>query len=286
MINADPSMNEQPPANSPLPTKLRSEIDFTYIEALPDSKKRAAAYYEYAREAPELHAIARAIQTAGKPLVWAPDGIIPEFNPRIPPEMVKQFTERCDVFPIHSLVLLFEAGANFPDLPFRDARHHMPIMQYEEWPDFSGDPIEVPWGALPVYQRQLVEGGGTNLDRWIRGFETLKLHLISIHWDQTDDELTEKFRKLIPRLRPKSMPEPRRAGRGGRASGSGIKDILNQLAAYRLKKQGLSYESASRHTTYQSFNGWKKAIATAENRIANITKRPFLKSDFERQVGN
>ena len=112
------------------------------------------------------------------------------------------------------------------------------------------------------------------------GREGKTLNAISIPWNYRNDELTEFFRELIPRLRPPEFPEPKKAGRKGRSSGLGAIDMLNQLAAVRLHRAGFNFDQASRFTPYSSRKGWDKAVRAAEERINNMTTRPFFGSSI------
>src|ERR1700731_4679809 len=71
------------------------------------------------------------------------------------------------------------------------------------------------------------------------------IHPISIPWNYTNAELTRMFGPIIRRLRPKEFPEPSRAGRKGRGKSGGGFDLLRQLVAHRLHRQGISFDDPS-----------------------------------------
>ena len=140
-------------------------------------------------------------------------------------------------------------------------------------------PSPIPWKAILELLRQRKEQGVSEtefFENWKKRGKTL--NAISIPWNYRNDELTEFFRELIPRLRPPEFPEPKKAGRKGRSSGLGSIDMLNQLAAFRLHRARFNFDQASRFTPYLSSKGWDKAVRAAEERINNMTTRPFFSS--------
>ncbi len=263
-------------------TKIQSEADFDellrdtnfqYVPLLSDSLKRAAAYYEYARESAELIDAVVELREAG--------AFKPGLKKRpVKPELMRKLTWEGKMFPMEGLLVLAESD-DFPRKPFREAVQNSEILKRGGISLGISRPVDLPWKALISLRNDLTRHGFSEMDFYEnhnRGPSTL--HAISIPWHYTNEELAAFFCELIPKLRPSDRPEPKKAGRRGRTSGSGAVDMLNQLGAFRLNRAGWKFDPAwkptRKLTPYVSVKGWKKAVHAAEERINNMTKRPFF----------
>jgi hypothetical protein len=259
-------------------TKIQSEADlmellaescFGYVHTLSNTLARAAVYYEYARESAELIDAVNELRDAG---TFNPGGRKRPINR----ELQHKLAWEKDVFRVDALLMLVRCK-EFPTEPFRNA------VQKAEHPEqaFSlslRGPAAIPWEPLLSIRSDWVKQGLREIDCFeleIRGSRTL--HAIDIPWAFTNDELMAFFQKLIPKIRPSRFPEPKKAGRRGRTSGSGAIDMLNQLGAFRITRAGVDdLAFVRKRTPYVSDKGWKKAVSAARERIDNLTKRPFF----------
>ena len=250
--------------------ELEADTDFGYVPELPDSLKRLAAYYEYARESAELIDAVIELREAGT------------FNPGhkirdVKPELTHKFTWKREIYSVAALCTLTKCD-EFPEKPFRDALQNNWEALWRV--DFSlgvSRPVDLPWDVFIKMRDHFSKTGLTEKQYLEAGRERgSTMHAISIPWSYTNDELAEFFRELIPRIRPREFPEPKKAGRRGRSSGSGAVDMLNQLAAFRLNRAGVDFNCGRKLTPCASGKGWTKAARAAEERISNMAKRPFF----------
>jgi hypothetical protein len=259
-------------------TKVRSEADlmelfaescFDYVPTLSNSLARAAAYYEYARESAELIEAVDELRQAG---AFDPEG---RKRP-IKSELNHKLAWERDVYRMDALLMLVRCG-EFPAKPFRDAVQNTDRPEHRFTLRVNG-PGHLPWRELLWLRDHMTERGLGEIEFFELGHDACStLHAISIPWTFTNDELIGFFRELIPRLRPPASPEPKKAGRRGRTSGSGAVDMLNQLGAFRITRAGVdSYAFVRKRTPYVSDKGWRKAVSAAKERIDNMTKRPFF----------
>ncbi len=249
--------------------ELEADTNFSYVPALSDSLKRVAAFYEYARESAELIDAVVELREAGtfKPGCKKRD---------VKPELLRMLLREAEMFPKIALVILAESD-DFPRKPFRDALQNSEILKGGNFTLGISPPVELPWKTL-ILLRQNWTRWGLNESEFYedlsRGSKTL--HAILIDWNYTNEELAAFIRELIPRIRPSGAPEPKKAGRRGRRSGTGAVDMLNQLAAFRLNRAGIDFADSGKRTLYVSRMGWAKAVRSAQERINNMTKRPFF----------
>ena len=252
-----------------LPEMLKADTDFGYVSELSEVIRRIAAYYEYARESEELKEIISAVRKAGM--------FRPGFTGDIAPELLQRLSALSSVLPIDQL-LVFQDCDGFPEKPFRDVRQNLDILKHYD--SFGVNHVgTIPWRALILLRRTFTSAGLTELEYWTSWTSERQgrtLHAISIPWKYTNAELTQSFNRLIGKIRPAQFPEPKRAGRKGRSSGSGAIDMLHQLVAFRFNRAGLSLDQARQFTIYLSKRGWVKAIRAAEERITHMTLRPFF----------
>ena len=257
------------------PKKLRADTDFGYLSDLSPKQRRAAAFYEYARESVELREIVSAMQQAKifESKGW--DASTAGLRPT-PAELLA-------ILPLHHLLILYDCRG-FPEKPFRDARHDLDPKYFNS---FGVEPVgAIPWQALVSLRSGAAASLGlSELEYWTKFWGSCDvrgrtLNAISISWNYTNAELTKSFAPLLRRIRPPEFPEPRQAGRKGRRSSSGATDILNQLIAFRLRRAGLSFDQARvwapNLMVYTSERGWNKAAAAAEDRIRHMLVPPLF----------
>ena len=248
---------------------LEADTNFSYVPALPDTLKRVAAFYEYARESPELIEAVVELRESG---TFKPGGKKRD----VKPELLHKVLREAEMFPIMALLILAESG-DFPRKPFRDALQNSEILKCGNLTLGISPPVELPWKTLIMLRQNWTRWGLSESEFYednSRGSRTL--HAISIDWGYTNEELAAFIRELIPRIRPSGSPEPKKAGRRGRRTGSGAVDMLNQLGAFRLNRAGVDFAGSGRRTLYVSSKGWAKAVRSAQERINNMTKRPFF----------
>jgi len=262
-----------------LPKILRADTDFLYLRELPSVISRIAAFYEYARESAELKEIISATRKAGM--------FRAGFTADIPPELLQRLSALSSLLPIDQLLVLHDCNG-FPEKAFRDVRQNLEILKHYD--SFGVNHVgTIPWRVLILLRRTYTSAGLTELEYWTSWTSERQgrtLHAISIPWKYTNAELTQSFNRLIGKIRPAQFPEPKRAGRKGRSSGSGAIDMLHQLAAFRLNRAGFSFDRAGQFTPYVSKRGWAKAIIAAEERIKHMTRCPFFGSASQTKSGN
>ena len=222
------------------------------------------AFYEYWRESADHKEIVMACRKAR---VFEPGykggGLRQEMQLRI--------ARRPDIFPI-SVIMLLAKCDGFPELASREVK--LCARGFSLAMEQVG---VIPWRAV-IASREARKMEGCSEDEFFEEqFRGTTLHAFSIPWRYTDVELANMFLKLIPRLRPPEFPEPRKAGRKGRYTGSGVVDMLRQLAALRLQRAGVDFEGAKEFKLYGSAEGWKKALRTARERISSLRIRPLFR---------
>ena len=112
-----------------------------------------------------------------------------------------------------------------------------------------------------------------------------KTYGLIIPWSHTDAELTKQFREWLRQLRPADCPEPKRAGRSSRSSAVSPIDMLHQLAAFRLEREGFTFLTASEleaRKPYLSQKGWKRGVRAARDRIEKMAKVPFFQHSLSK----
>jgi len=165
---------------------------------------------------------------------------------------------------------------DFPTKPFRHARWNSETKPMLNSKSFGTDgPVALPWTAY--FALKGIDMSAAYAQWHLRLGRSI--HPISIPWQYTNAELSEMFQPIIKRLRPKEFPEPTRAGRKGRVKSRGGLELLQQLVAYRLTKQGIAFDDRqwSRFHIYKSKRGFEKAAWAAASRIDSITKVPFFR---------
>jgi hypothetical protein len=252
---------------SVLPEKIRGEIDFDYIDELGEQERRAATFYEYARHSVPLKEFVKELKEAGA----FKSGL------SLPLEMQEKVNSKLNVL---SIIQLWGLVVNdgFPSEPYQHSKKG--DANFPSDSNYYG--IEamarIPWSTIMegVWQRRNKE---EQLDYLREQNGSSTLHAISIPWKHTNRELMTMFRDILLKARPDNFPEPKKGGRKGRSAKLPVKDLLNQLAAYRLYQAKCDFYEGG--LKYQSEKGWKKAIRMAEKRIESIMERPF----FDRIAG-
>lgn len=187
-------------------------------------------------------------------------------------EFMRKLAREAKIF--NSAVIMILARCDgFPEKPFRDSG----IREHDKaWRVGMDSVMAWPWESLIALRDNFTREGLTEMKFYENQPSGSTLHPISIPWSYTNEELATMFKALLPRLRPRELPEPKKAGRSGRALGTGCVDMLNQLAAFRLNREGFDFDCASKLTIYTSAKGWRKGLLTAERRINQITELPLF----------
>jgi hypothetical protein len=248
-----------------IPARLRANTDFSYVEKLTDSMKRTAVFYEYWRESPEHRHVVMKLREAGAfKGGWNGGGVDREF--------MRKLAREAKIFNSDVIMILARCDG-FPEKPFRDSG----IREHDKaWRVGMDSVVAWPWESLIALRDNFTRQGLTEMKFYENQPSGSTLHPISIPWSYTNEELVAMFQDLIPRLRPPDLPEPSKAGRGGRSLGAGVSVRLKQLAAFRLHRAGLDYDGANGKASYDSESAWKRAIRAAKNRIENMMKRPLF----------
>jgi hypothetical protein len=233
-----------------------NNYNFAYVKDLPKHLQRMAAFWEYARESNELRDLAESLRKA---LRTGKD--ISEISNRY-----------FNILNIEEVGLI-TASLYFPAFPFEDVldRDLIPDLIRTNYQFGISGIICLPFnGFLP------------------RGWQLPKhytVHAVAIPWDRTDAELTDMFGELLEGIRPHDQPQPRRAGRKGRYSGVSPVDMLNQLVAFRVSREGIALNEVAQflgYNLYQSQKGWRSAALAAAKRIGDMGRAPFF--DKQRQT--
>ena len=232
--------------------------DFEFVKELPEHIQRMAAFWEYARESERLIKLAKAF---GK--------VAFQKSKKAGRKLLAQFEGSIRIDELLLLTTEF-----FPALPFEDyMRLGLLSKRFEGFTDFGivdliCKPVETLAASLAADE----------MEDWLQPGQTL--YGLSIPWNYTDHELTSQFGQLLKSLRPVNKPEPRRAGRAGRASLVHPCDMLNQLGALRLDREGISFSGSADVTSrrpYTSKKGWSKGIKKARQRIEDMGRQSFFR---------
>lgn len=254
-----------------IPPALNGDIDFGYVRKLSASECRLAAYYEYARESDEIKAAVKELREKGAFIA----------GPKTPVsrELQDKLFYHSDCFPIEVLFVLTRS-TDFPERSFAIAIANVENAKtLAHWDPYYAmrRPICMPWKTLLSLRNDHVNAGGDELEFFEKSsVRHSSVHALKISWEYTDRELATLFLSVLPQLRPRESPEPTKAGRKGRSAGRRVTDMFNQLAAWRLNEAGLDFDEAQCRTPYTTRKGWLKAVKTADERIRNMTKRPFF----------
>jgi hypothetical protein len=247
-----------------LTKKLMNDISFGYVQALGEQEQRAIAFYEYARHCkPIKDWVSKLRQTR------AFDG------GQLDPASLRELASNSHILRLEQLLGLAKSDA-FPDKPYKDSKAGRDLFRSAK--NFYGtDRVAcIPWTGFDALRANLKRGRTREqeldvLEKW-NGIATV--HAISVPWKYSNAELAKKFLELLPQMRPSRFPEPKKAGRKGRADKLGSLDMLRQLVAYRLNRANFPYLSS--RSPYLSENGEKKAVKLAAQRIDMMMKRPFF----------
>jgi hypothetical protein len=238
--------------------------DFAYVRHLPKHLQRMAAFWEYARESKDLRDLGESLRKALRK-----DQDISEIRNRY-----------FNILNVEEVGLI-TASIYFPAFPFNE-----------------------------VVERDLIPGPvRTNYQFGVSGISCLPLkeflslarqltwtlpkyytmHAVFIPWDRTDSELTDTFGELLQGMRPHNQPQPRRAGRKGRYSGVSPVDMLNQLVAFRVRREGIPFDEVAEfagYKLYQSEKGWRSAALAAAKRIGDMGRVPFFEKRRQTQASD
>jgi hypothetical protein len=243
-----------------LPDELRSEIDFSYLEGLGEQEQRAATFYEYARHCEPIKEFVAELRQAGAFKVG-----------KLSPELALRVASMKYILRQEQLLGLV-VSEGFPEKPYRDSKTGRGLFESKQ--NFYGIDVLscIPWRALRL-------GSGKNQNSedavYLGGcYESRTIHAISVPWKYTNRELAKMFFDLLAGLRPGHLPEPKKAGRKGRSEKFGTRDMLNQLKAYRLSKNGFNYLASEK--LYTSPQAWRKAVNAATKRISRMMLDPFF----------
>jgi hypothetical protein len=173
---------------------------------------------------------------------------------------------------VRDLLLLVTAYPFFPYLSFRRVIEH---------PVFSRFYTALGFGSSHVYCFPLQRAEEFRPRFQLEGYT---LYCIAIPWTRTNRELAKMFERELHALRPAVMPPPQaHSGRRGRCLSDSPLDMLNQLAAFRLGRKGVTFSEANKLApigvsirSYQSSEGWNKAVRVAKRRIEKTLEEPFF----------
>ncbi len=249
---------------------VRQEVDFAYAEFLPLHLRRFVAFYEYARESPQVCALVQQLQELA-------------FERRDFKRYNKLLKQSEPLASIELYWLIPMKG--FPDDPIKNTIHCYKgtddalrwfnvgsALSCLEWKEFD----KIRKGPPAAFASPASEGGAL----WNASGKG-SVYAVKIPWKNcTNDELTDMFEELIRKLRPLNLPERKRAGRGGRVSNPTVTDFLKHLKAYRLNKRGYEYEDARKvFGLYGSKKGWTTGVRLATDRIAFLEQGRFFFDD-------
>jgi hypothetical protein len=236
--------------------------DFRYVRRLPKHLQRMAAFWEYARESKELRDLAESLRGA---LRRGQD--ISEIRNRY-----------FNIFYVEEVGLI-TASLYFPALPFNE------VLERDLIPDLIRTNYQFGISGISCLP---LEGF---LSRAWQAPEPLQkhytAHAVFIRWDRTDSELTDMFGQLLKGIRPRDQLQPRRAGRRGRYSDVSPVDILNQLVAFRVSREGIPFGEVVQflgYKLYQSQKGWRSAALVAVKRIGDMGSVPFFEKKCQTQA--
>ncbi len=241
------------------------DVDFRWTTKVPAHLLPIVAWYEYARESKPL--IERVMELRRAKLFCSSGR-----NKKI---IQEHCTQHLLVIPLYRLRLLV-CCKDFPKEPFRRAGGNAETKPMLNNKFFGTDsPVALPWtayfGLKGIDMSEAYAKWHLRLGRSIVP--------ISIPWQYTDAELTEMFRPIIKRIRPKEFPEPSRAGRRGGANSCGGLELLRQLVAYRLVEHEIEFDNPQWKSfhVYGSKRGFQDAAKAAAHRIDSIIRVPFFR---------
>jgi hypothetical protein len=244
-----------------LAQRPHKNYDFAYVRDLPKHLQRMAAFWEYARESKDLRDLAESLSKA-----LLKDQDISEIRNRyftiLDVEEAALITGST-FFPAFSFIEQLVFG-----LPGRLRTSYqfgisgINCLPLKESLSFI---MQLP-GPLPKHYT---------------------MHAIFIPWDRTDSELTDMFRELLQGMRPHNQPQPRRAGRKGISSSVSPIDMLNQLVAFRVSREGIPFDEAAEfagYKLYQTEKGWRSAALAAAKRIGDMGRVAFFEKQRQTQT--
>jgi hypothetical protein len=173
---------------------------------------------------------------------------------------------------VRDFLLLVTAYPFFPYLSFSRVIEH---------PLFSRFYTALGFGSSHVYCFPLELAQQFRSRAELEGYA---LYCIAIPWTRTNPELAKMFERGLQALRPAAVPPPTaHPGRRGRCLSGSPLDMLNQLAAFRLGRKGVTFSEAMKFApigvsirSYQSSEGWDKAARAAKRRIEKMLEEPFF----------
>jgi hypothetical protein len=237
--------------------------DFAYVRHLPKHLQRMAAFWEYARESKDLRDLAESLRKALRK-----DQDISEIRSRY-----------SNILYVEEVGLI-TASTYFPAFSFNEQlKLGLPGGLHTSYQFGISGIICLPLKEFLSLARQLP---GSLPKHYTR-------HAVLIPWDRTDSELTDMFGELLQGIRPHNQPQPRRVGRKGRYSGVSPVDMLNQLVAFRVSREGIPfYEAAefSGYKLYQTRKGWRSAALAAAKRIGDMGRVAFFEKQRQTQTSD
>jgi hypothetical protein len=235
--------------------------DFAYVRDLPKHLQRMAAFWEYARESKELRDLAESLRKA-----LSSDQDVSEIRNRY-----------SNILELEEIGLII-ASTYFPAFSFNEQlKLGLPSALHTSYQFGISGIICLPLKEFLSLARQLP---GPLPKHYTA-------HAVLIPWDHTDSELTDMFGELVQGIRPHNQPQPPRVGRKGRYSGVSPVDMLNQLVAFRVSRQGIPFDEAAEfagHKIYQTEKGWRSAALAAAKRIGDLGRLPFFEKQRQTQT--
>lgn len=258
-------------------TALRENLDFGYVTSLPAALQRKAVYYEYARECPPIRDFVRRFQ---KVAPYSKGSREQEWN--------KLWEENRFADPF--LVVDLICQPSFPKKPFKETLKG--LLDIRVFPPALRAIGVSLIGCAYLSDVLLRKASGQSVDDlspegWPSWSECCgsSEYAIKIDWRCGDFELQKMFGELLAVIRPETCPGPPRAGRRGVGNAqTGMRDMLNQLVAYRLDAHGYTPKDAYEWTQHTNLTipwakkdegwrkGWRKAVLDAEMRIVRMPK--------------
>ncbi len=248
---------------------VRLDLDFAYIDGLPKGVQLEATFYEYARHSPRVIDLVRTLEdAASKNDFTRVYQLLDDNDPALP----------------RSLVLSIVGLDGFPEQPIKE----FALLCLRNAPSQAifGDDV---FGCAQLAGAEK-DGSAGPLDfedwpGWPQRRDPKALFAISIPWHHTDAELTATVRRLLKVIRPRNQPQPKRAGRKGRAGRVQHTHLLHQLQAFRMQQQGLTFEDQKPPKTYLTREGWLKGAKMARERIERMGVSPFFTSERRTKFG-
>jgi hypothetical protein len=234
--------------------------DFSYLKGKPLKVKQTAMVYEYSRQS-------EAVRNLVDKMAAGNGDYVPDDTERGEfPEKGLFALLNCIYFPKWSFEKLLKRGLHGPlskaDFGVASVRtlSFVKLEKMRENPEM-----------FPQYPKQIA--------------------MFELPWGQySDDELIKMIALEIPRMRPHEFsPSMKRPGRKGRGVTRRVDDLLNQLAALRMKHLGMARiqlrhevpvtkgsEKKVWEPVYRSDTAWNSAAKDALNLIADLLNRPLL----------